>query len=96
MNCSDNLINSDLMHSKEKGLIYTKRNECDSSKLEVQICEIPEGGHYWPGQNESVGYCRDSLQKNNVQSYYECKREYKKLNWGNELIWDFLKQHQRT
>ena len=96
MNCNDNLVRSELKFSKAKGLICSKRSKCDSPNQEVQICEIPEGGHFWPGQNESVGFCRDSLQNNHVRSYYECKKEYKDLNWGNELIWDFLKKHKRT
>ena len=96
MNCSDKLTSSNLKFSKEKGLICAKRNECTSSQHEVQICEIQGGGHYWPGQNESVGFCADSLQNDNVQFFNECKKDYKELNWGNELIWDFLKQHQRT
>ena len=96
MNCNDNLVRSELKFSKPKGLICSKRSKCDSPNQEVQICEIPGGGHFWPGQNESVGFCRDSLQNSHVRSYYECKREYKDLNWGNELIWDFLKKHKRT
>ena len=96
MNCNDNLVRSELKFSKAKGLICSKRSKCDSPNQEVQICEIPGGGHFWPGQNESVGFCRDSLQNSHVRSYYECKREYKDLNCGNELIWDFLKKHKRT
>ena len=94
-NCGKKVTKLDTRFSEEKGLVCWKRSKCDSKRGEVQLCEITGGGHSWPGQEENVGFCRSSLQISTIKSFFSCKRHYKKLNWGNELIWDFLKQYER-
>ncbi len=95
MECSDKVIKSNLKHTKDKGINCIARRECEFSGNEAQVCEIPGGGHYWPGQNESVGFCSEPLQKDIVKSASVCEKRYGSINWGNEMIWDFLRKHKK-
>jgi hypothetical protein len=58
---------------------------------------IPEGGHHWPGQSSDAGYCRNDIQANTISNYYNCKKDYpSKVNWGNDMIWEFLNKHRKV
>ncbi len=60
---------------------------------EVRLCKIIEGGHFWPGQDRSVGFCNSNIQgKLNNEI---CENKNDKSNWGNDLIWSFLKKYKR-
>ena len=95
MKCSDKVTKSVLKHSVEKGINCRARRECEFPSREVQVCEIAGGGHHWPGQNESVGFCGEPLQREIFEFSLACDKDYKIINWGNELIWDFLKEHRK-
>ncbi len=95
MNCNDTAIKSNLKHSEDRGINCIARRECELAGKEVQVCEIPGGEHYWPGQNESVGFCSEPLQNDVVNSSSACEKHYESINWGNEMIWDFLKKHRK-
>jgi poly(3-hydroxybutyrate) depolymerase len=78
-------------------LICYSRKQCEISTHEVVNCMIPEGGHHWPGQTPDAGYCRNDIQANTVSNYYNCKKDYpSKVNWGNDMIWEFLNKHRKV
>jgi poly(3-hydroxybutyrate) depolymerase len=97
MQCNSQVIRDDLLIAKKEGLICYSRKQCEISTHEVVNCMIPEGGHHWPGQTPDAGYCRNDIQANTVSNYYNCKKDYpSKVNWGNDMIWEFLNKHRKV
>ena len=97
MQCNSQVIRDDLLIAKKEGLICYSRKQCKISTHEVVNCMIPEGGHHWPGQTPDAGYCRNDIQANTVSNYYNCKKDYpSKVNWGNDMIWEFLNKHRKV
>ena len=97
MQCNSQGIGDDLLIAKKEGLICYSRKQCKISTHEVVNCMIPEGGHHWPGQTPDAGYCRNDIQANTVSNYYNCKKDYpSKVNWGNDMIWEFLNKHRKV
>ena len=97
MQCNSQVIRGDLLIAKKEGLICYSRKQCEISTHEVVNCMIPEGGHHWPGQTPDAGYCRNDIQANTVSNYYNCKKDYpSKVNWGNDMIWEFLNKHRKV
>ena len=97
MQCNSQAIRDDLLIAKQEGLICYSRKQCEISTHEVVNCMIPEGGHHWPGQTPDAGYCRNDIQANTVSNYYNCKKDYpSKVNWGNDMIWEFLNKHRKV
>ena len=97
MQCNSQVIRDDLLIAKKERLICYSRKQCEISTHEVVNCMIPEGGHHWPGQTPDAGYCRNDIQANTVSNYYNCKKDYpSKVNWGNDMIWEFLNKHRKV
>jgi poly(3-hydroxybutyrate) depolymerase len=97
MKCNNQIIKDDLLIAKKEGLICYSRKQCEISTHEVVNCMIPEGGHHWPGQSPDAGYCRNDIQANTISNYYNCKKDYpSKVNWGNDMIWEFLNKHRKV
>jgi poly(3-hydroxybutyrate) depolymerase len=97
MQCNSQVIKDDLLIAKKEGLICYSRKQCKISTHEVVNCMIPEGGHHWPGQTPDAGYCRNDIQEKTVSNYYNCKKNYpSKVNWGNDMIWEFLNKHRKV
>jgi polyhydroxybutyrate depolymerase len=97
MKCNSVIKKTDLLIAEKEGLICYSRKQCEISTHEVVNCMIPEGGHHWPGQTPDAGYCRNNIQANTVSNYYSCKKDYpSKVNWGNDMIWEFLNKHRKV
>jgi len=96
MQCKDQSRDS-LSLAKKSGLNCHTRNNCTNSRHEVINCIVPGGAHSWPGQTSDAGYCRDNIQKDSVPNYFNCLKPYPvEINWGNEVIWEFLKNHRKN
>ena len=96
MGCTKEIVVTDLLTGKNNNLVCNSRSKCGQGKtLEVTNCLVPDGGHAWPGQNPSVGYCSEE-QSESIPNQNECiDNNEKEINWGNELIWEFFSKHRR-
>ena len=91
-NCEDNIYNLESEDLKKRNVSCSFRQNCKNDS-EVRICEVKDGGHFWPGQKESVGFCNTNVQNklnNNI-----CDTKNENSNWGNDLIWNFLERYKR-
>ena len=91
-NCGENILKINSSYLKNKNVSCSYRKNCKDDN-EVRLCKIIEGGHFWPGQDRSVGFCNSNIQgKLNNEI---CENKNDKSNWGNDLIWSFLKKYKR-
>ena len=60
-NCEDNIYNLESEDLKKRNVSCSFRQNCKNDS-EVRICEVKDGGHFWPGQKESVGFCNTNVQ----------------------------------
>ena len=97
MGCSEEIIVTESFTAKNNKLICHSRKNCSLDKsLEVTNCLVPKGGHAWPGQKPGVGYCRSKEQSESLPNKNECvDNSGNKINWGNELMWEFFYKHRR-
>ena len=96
-NCKKEMKDANLSIAKERGLICLARRNCSEiSSNEVVNCLIPGGKHAWPGQTEGKGYCITTEQKTSIPRYSQCQEsDQEEMNWGNEIIWQFLSKHHK-
>ena len=97
LGCKKEMKDANLSIAKERGLICLARRNCSEiSSHEVVNCLIPGGKHAWPGQTEGKGYCITTEQKTSIPRYSQCQEsDLEELNWGNEIIWQFLSKHRK-
>tara|TARA_B100001175_G_C19427790_1_gene599546 strand:- start:52 stop:1119 length:1068 start_codon:yes stop_codon:yes gene_type:complete len=91
-NCEDNIYNLESEDLKKRNVSCSFRQNCKNDS-EVRICEVKDGGHFWPGQKESVGFCNTNVQNKLNNDICDTKNE--NSNWGNDLIWNFLERYKR-
>ena len=91
-NCEDKVYKLESNEFKKKNVSCSFRQNCKNGN-QVRICRIKDGGHFWPGQKESVGFCNTIVQNKINNKICENKNEIS--NWGNELIWSFLERYKR-
>ena len=93
--CDKKIVDANLSTAKENNIKCSARKECSvDPSQEVINCLVPDGGHAWPGQIEGMGYCRSKEQESSIPKYSICEeKQDDSLNWGNELIWQFLSKH---
>lgn len=90
--CEDKIYNLESEDLEKKNVSCSFRQNCKNDN-EVRICRVKGGGHFWPGQEESVGFCNTNIQ--NRMNNNLCKNKNGSTNWGNDLIWNFLEKYKR-